>query len=130
MSRPGCFNPGKEPGYPLNMRLGESQSWAQRSGEDKISCPKRFPAPEYPANCLFLMPTTPTPSLEEQGLEQILVLTNKSPENVPWRETGGEGCFLSSNDFASYDHATIVGISLILVTSAREPGIQSTLLHE
>jgi len=126
---PRLFVRWKGPGYPPNRRLGESQSWAQCFGEDKISFPKRFPAPDCPANSLVLAPTTQHPSLEKQRLEQILLLTNKSSTNVPCGETADGRCFLSSHEFVSDDHTLTVGISLLLVTSVRELGIQSTLLR-
>jgi hypothetical protein len=32
----GCFTPKKKPWYPLNIKLGQSQSWSKCSGEEKV----------------------------------------------------------------------------------------------
>jgi len=42
-SCPGCFTPGREPCYSLNIRLGGPQSLSRTFGEEKNNCP----FPEY-----------------------------------------------------------------------------------
>ena len=86
-SPPGYFTPGKEPEYPLNRRLGESQSWARCFGEENISCPKRFPAPECPANSLVPMPTTP-PLLSGITVTRAHLHLNK--QTIRKRSLGGD----------------------------------------
>jgi hypothetical protein len=37
-SHPGSFTHGKEPWFPLNMKLGGLNSWSDCFGEERISC--------------------------------------------------------------------------------------------
>jgi hypothetical protein len=58
-SRPSLFTPGKEPPYPFNMRLGESQSRFGCCGwTDKSLTPTGILTPECPAHSPVAIQTT------------------------------------------------------------------------
>ena len=56
---PGCFTPGKEPQYPLNVRLDGLQSWYGHFGKKKnLLPPTGIRTPDTPAHSIVTLPIT------------------------------------------------------------------------